>query len=255
MKVIAICCFFALLLPAQVGARADGEPEKTPPRKLKHLSWSINELVATADLIVEARLELVDKRFSFGHRCLLMNIKRTVAGRAPGAPSYLIAPPPADAQKLSPAFLLPGPKYLLFLVHDANTAKAASELDVDPDNVFSVFGRWRGAIVLDGVSPEVCNGVLEGRGLLPPELRRGAEPSQDSGRTTIETVQGMVAYRESVPEGDRNALAKQQAALDRLRASQHPWAGEFIRGLPKTVPDQEGERSGVQEPNARDRRP
>lgn len=255
MKVIVICYVFALVLPIQGGARADGEPEKAPWRKLKHLSWSINELVTTANLIVEARLERLDKPLSFGYRTLGLSIDTTISGAAPGAPTYLIAPPLALERTLSPTllFLFTGPKYLLFLVHDANTAKAAAELETDPDNVFSVFGRWRGAIVLDGVSPEVCNRLLEQRGLLPPELRRDAKASEDSGRTTIETVQDMVAYGQPVPKGDWDASAKQKAALTRLKTSKHPWAGEFIRGLAKTAPEQKRERSGVQDPTAPDR--
>lgn len=237
MKVITICYVFTLVLPVQACTRADGESEKAPWRKLKHLSWSINELVNTADLIVEARLKRVDKFFSFGHRCLVMDIERTISGSAPDTPTYLAVPPPADAQKLSPAYLLPGAKYLLFLVHSEKTARAASELDVDAANVFAISGRWKGAIVLEVNSPEVCNRLLESRGLLPSELRRGAEPNEDSGRTTIETVQDLVAYRRPVPKGDREASATQQAALKRLRASEHPWAREFIRAMEKTVPE------------------
>ena len=239
MKVIAICYVFAFVLPVQGGARADSEPAKAPfPKLVKDLSWSINELVTTADLIVEARLELVDKRFSFGYRSLLMNIERTISGSAPGAHTYLVAPRLALTRRLSPAILFAGPKYLLFLVHDENTAKAASELGTDPDNVFSVSGRWRGAVVLDGAWPEVSNRLLEDRGLLPVELRAGAEPSEDSGKTTIETVRDMVTYRRPIVEGDGKAAEKQQAALNRLKASTHPWAGEFIGRLPKTVPEQ-----------------
>ena len=116
MRVIIICGVLPWVFAVNGSVKGEGETERAPHKRLKHLSWSINELVITADLIVEARLELVDKLFSFGHRCLVMNIERTITGSAPGAPTYLVAPPPALDQKLSPAILFAGPKNLLFLV-------------------------------------------------------------------------------------------------------------------------------------------
>jgi hypothetical protein len=180
----------------------------------------------------------LDKSFSFGYRCLQLNVDTTISGTPPSAPAYVVNPPPADARGGgAPAILYSGKKYLLFLVHNEKTVRAASELGVDPENVFTVAGRWKGAIVLEVNWPEVCNRLLENRGLLPPELRRGAEPSEDSGRATIESVQDMVAYRQPVTETDQDASAKRQAALDRLRASEHPWAREFIQEMARTAPE------------------
>jgi len=199
---------------------------------LKSLPWSIEELVSTADLIVAAKVQLADMPTSFGYRTLSLTIDTIIDGEPTSAPIYVVAPPPADDRELSPAILFFGARYLLFLVHNARSAQAASEFGVDPGSVFTVVGRWKGAIELDGAWPEVSNRFLDAHGLLPQELRAGSPETQNRGNSTIEIVRDIAtALHQPGMGGGPNSGTGQEAALGRVRASNHPWAATFLEEI------------------------
>jgi len=226
MRVVGISCTLALLFATLGGAQTN---ESDGRLELRHSSWSIEELVSTADLIVAGKVHMADMPNSFGYRSLGLTIDTVIDGEPTSAPIYIIAPPPADGREPSPAILFSGARYLLFLVHDARSAQAASEFGVDPGSVLTVVGRWKGAVELDGAWPEVSNRLLDARGLLPQELRTGSPETKNKGNGTIELVRDIVTALHQPGTGvGRSSGSDQGAALGRVRASDHPWAATFL---------------------------